>query len=123
MNLDIEIPNRNFHELCNVIKWKEAPHTYNKEELQAKSIADVLYNNMTFDSDDVLKHSYSCAHGKEGTFNYLLSGKSDEELQMMFHKYIIVTPAIYFYLVNIIYFPTGYYEKATICNGSLYYKT
>lgn len=45
MNLDIEIPNRNFHELCNVIKWKEAPHTYNKEELQAKSIADVLYNN------------------------------------------------------------------------------
>ena len=29
MNLDIEIPNRNFHELCNVIKWKEAPHTYN----------------------------------------------------------------------------------------------
>lgn len=45
MNLDIEIPNRNFHELCNVIKWKEAPHTYNKEELQAKSIADVLSNN------------------------------------------------------------------------------
>ena len=49
MNLDIEIPNRNFHELCNVIKWKEAPHTYNKEELQAKSIADALYNNMTLD--------------------------------------------------------------------------
>ena len=108
MNLDIEIPNRNFHELCNVIKWKEAPHTYNKEELQAKSIADALYNNMTLDPDDVLKRSHSCAHGKEET---------------MFHKFIIVTPAIYFYLVNIIYFLTGYYEKAIICNGSLYYKT
>ena len=72
MNLDIEIPNRNFHELCNVIKWKEAPHTYNKEELQAKSIADALYNNMTLDPDDVLKRSHSCAHGKEETFNYLL---------------------------------------------------
>ena len=81
MNLDIEIPNRNFHELCNVIKWKEAPHTYNKEELQAKSIADALYNNMTLDPDDVLKRSHSCAHGKEETFNYLLLGKSDEELQ------------------------------------------
>ena len=106
MNLDIEIPNRNFHELCNVIKWKETPHTYNKEELQAKSIADVLYNNMTFDSDDVLKHSYSCAHGKEGTFNYLLSGKSDEELQndvsQIYHCYscYILLPSEYYILSN-----------------------
>lgn len=80
MNLDIEIPNRNFHELCNVIKWKEAPHTYNKEELQAKSIADALYNNMTLDPDDVLKRSHSCAHGKEETFNYLLLGLVDDKI-------------------------------------------
>lgn len=96
MNLDIEIPNRNFHELCNVIKWKEAPHTYNKEELQAKSIADALYNNMTLDPDDVLKRSHSCAHGKEETFNYLLLGKVTKNCKTMFHKFIIVTPAIYF---------------------------
>ena len=106
MNLDIEIPNRNFHELCNVIKWKEAPHTYNKEELQAKSIADALYNNMTLDPDDVLKRSHSCAHGKEETFNYLLLGKSDEELQndvsqiYHCHSCYIFLPGEYYILSN-----------------------